>query len=293
MFRAWWPDWIRLKSSQVSPWRSCPDERAALRMEGSKMRPAVARLQPLRHCTDDLPMGLGLHHAVAAQNPDQVFLTCVAPPEPLAIDPRVLWREDLRPDAPDLVNFVAPGRKERDDQPARLGLTKNRIDMAKYFSFGCVGSRSIRGTSPLWLGCLSPSNSARATAWITVNPCAARTSRKRRTSASVSRWSSSQAVSASQKNGLPFRARNRWLDVSDHMASGFAAGGPVTFHRKKKSPPRRSAEGKEDRNASLLRGAAAAENRNAGQNREPNQRQRTWLRNGGEARRFGEGVRDG
>src|SRR5689334_15230014 len=60
-------------------------------MQADEMRAAVAFPQPARHRPHDFLLLLVLEPAVASENPDQARIL-VAPPQPLAINLRVLHR---------------------------------------------------------------------------------------------------------------------------------------------------------------------------------------------------------
>src|SRR5690606_16726183 len=82
----------------------------AWRVESDQVRPAVALPQTLRHRLDDGAMFLVFDRPVAADDPDE-RLGAVTPPDPFAVGPRVVRREDLRALAPRALHpLVAPGR---------------------------------------------------------------------------------------------------------------------------------------------------------------------------------------
>src|SRR6185312_16194713 len=77
----------------------------ARRMIGDEMRAAIAGLQARGQRAPDGAMPVVFHGAIAAENPDD-RLIAIALPQPLAVDPRVFRREDLRTLAPLLVHLI-------------------------------------------------------------------------------------------------------------------------------------------------------------------------------------------
>lgn len=132
---------------------------------------------------------------VTAINSDNIRVICITGTNPFAINLGIFFIENYRINSPLLINFVAPGWQQSIENAFLLRFLITQSTCAKYFSFGFVGSLSIKGFSPSIFGVFSPSSSAKANAWITANPFSRRFSKYYSASFLSSRWNNSQPVS--------------------------------------------------------------------------------------------------
>ena len=209
-----------LKSSQSSSWNQVDEPLPPGGWNVIRCVAAVAFAEPARHRPHDVVVRGRLHRSVAAENPDDAGVL-VASAQPLAVGLGVVGREDLGADAPFLVPLVAPRRQHADVEAQRVGALDDPVDVREVRLVR--PRRIVAGERQLSLsvGVVQPVELREHYGLDDREARSARFFRYRSASSRFSRWNSSQAVSPSQKNGLPSAVtRNRLFSDTFSLGSG-------------------------------------------------------------------------
>src|SRR5690606_4893564 len=121
---------------------------SALRMERDQVPALVAPPKAASHGLDDLALFIALDGTITAHDPDEAGIA-IASAEPQAVGFGRRGSEDLRPDAPFLVPFVAPGRQQADHEAPGVGFGDDVVDVVPVVVRGAVDDARACGVEIL------------------------------------------------------------------------------------------------------------------------------------------------